>query len=143
VRRTERVEESLHPEDVRVRERARVAHVPADRLRPVAVAHPAQPRADVRQGVVPRHALELAIRTAPERVRHAVGVVLHVGHRDPLGARVAARQRMVGVRPQLRHATVLDRGDHPTVGLADTTERDDRLRAHVDAEPTPLRALPV
>ena len=72
---------------------------------------------------------KLAVRRLAQRVQHAVGVVLHVGHRDPLGARVAGRQRVIGVGPELGDAAVLDRRDHPAVGLADAAEGD-RLHAH-------------
>ena len=97
-------------------------------------------------------ALELArAARALQRIDHAVGVVLDVGHRDPLGTRVAAGERVILVRAQLRQAAVLDRGDHAAQRLADAAEGDPLLDrhgrqstpAHCGAARVTLRTLPL
>src|SRR5262245_57510087 len=131
MRAAEAVEESLRPERVAVAERAGIAHVPADRVGAALVEDRAQAAGDVAHRLLPRDALELAGPAgALERVDHAVRAGLHVGHRDALRARIAARERMVAVGAQLLQLAVLDRGDHATQRLANTTERDPLLDRH-------------
>ena len=97
----------------------------------------AQAGGDVAHRLLPGDALELArAARALQRVQDAVGVVLHVRHRDALRARVALRERMVAVGAQLRQAAVLDRGDHAAQRLADATEGDPFLDRHASVEST-------
>ena len=93
----ERVEKALDPERMRVREGARIAHVPADRVAAVAVADAAKASSDLVQGLGPGDALERAVLAAAKRVHDPVGIVLDLGHGDPLGAGEAARERMLGI----------------------------------------------
>ena len=86
MRRAEPVEKALHPERVGVREGARVAHVPGHARRRDAP----QPRRDVAERDLPGHSLELAAAAATQRMQDAVWIVLHLDHRDPLRAGVAA-----------------------------------------------------
>jgi hypothetical protein len=126
VRRADGVEKALHPQRVGVRERARVAHVPADRVAAVLVDDPPEPRPDLVQRLVPRHGLQ-PTAAAPQRMEDAVGVVLNVGHRDPLGAREPRRQRVLGVGTDPRHLPVLDRDPQPAQRLADPAVGDPLL----------------
>ena len=129
VRGAERVGESLAPERMRVGEGAGVAHVPADRLAAVLGADSLQPRSDLLQRRLPADPLELAVGPAPQRMQDPVGVVLDVGHRDPLRAGKPGREGVIVVGPQLGQLPVLDRGDHPAEGLADAAVGDSFLGA--------------
>jgi hypothetical protein len=137
--RAEAVEEALHPQRVGVGERAGVPHVPADRLAAVPLADRAQAAADVVERLVPADALEAlggAVRRGraaahpPQRVGDAVRVVLDLGHRDPLRAGEPARDRVVGVRPQLGDPPVLYGRDEPAERLADPAVGDSLLARH-------------
>ena len=138
----EPVEEALDPERVRVAEGAGVAHVPADRLAAVLVADRAEPLADLVERRLPGDALEAPVGAAALRMQDPVGVVLDLGHRDPLRAREAARERVLLVGPELRHPPVLDRRDHPAERLADPAVGDLLLCAQRASgpEPTPRSA---
>ncbi len=73
-------------------------------LAAVAVADRPQALADLVERLRPGDALERAVLAAAQRVQDPVGVVLDLGHRDPLRAREARRERMVGVGPDLGQA---------------------------------------
>ena len=137
VRRADRVEEALGPQRVRVGEGAGVAHVPGDRLLAVLVEDIGQAVGDVGERRLPRDLLERAVALAAQRPEHPVGVVDDLLHRDALGTRVAAGERMVGVGAQLGQLPVLDRGDHPAERLADTAEGDLLLDGHRQGEGNP------
>ncbi len=126
----ERVEEALDPERVRVAEGARVAHVPADRLSPVLALDGAEPLADLVERGLPVDPLVAPVRTAALRMQDPVGIVLDLGHRDPLRAREPPRQRMLLVGAELRDAAVADGGDHPAERLADPAVGDVLGDAH-------------
>ena len=143
VRRAEPVEEALDPERVRVAERSRVAHVPADRVAAVLAPDRAEPLADLVERGLPGDALEAAVGSAPERMEDPIGVVLDLGHRDPLGAGEALRERVIGVGSELRHLAVVDRGDEAAERLADPAVGDVLGRAHdFPAQPTPAPPPP-
>jgi hypothetical protein len=116
------LDEGHHAEQVRVTERGRVAHIPADRTGPVAAKDVGQPSRDVGQRLVPGDGLE-AVRSAPQRSRHAVGIVDDLGERDALLAGEARRQGMILVGPKGHQAAVLDGGHHAAQWLADPAER--------------------
>jgi hypothetical protein len=95
----------------------------------VALEHRAQAPADVAQRLLPRHTLEAFGAGPPaHRVHDAVGVILHLGHRDALGAGVAPRQRVLAVGPQARDAAVVHGRDQAAVGFADPAEGDAVVR---------------
>ncbi len=82
----------------------------------------AQTPADVFQGGGPAHPLEPAAAPAAQWVQHPVGVILHLGHCNFLGAGVAARNRMLRIRVQGHQAPVLDGGREAAERLADPAE---------------------
>ena len=70
---------------------------------------------------------KLAARGPPQRVQHAVGVVLDLGHRDPLRAGEPADSGWSGSGRSLSRA-VLDRRDHAAERLADPAVGDALVR---------------
>src|SRR6266536_6048208 len=129
--RPDRVEESLHPQHVAVAEGARIAHVPADSARPSFAEDTPQTGADRLHRLPPSRPLELArAADALERMQDPVGIVLNVGHRDPLRACVAPGKGVLAIGPELLETAVGDRRDHPAERLADATERDPLLDRH-------------
>ena len=109
-------------EQVRVAERGRVAHVPAECTGAVAAVDLGQPCRDVGHRLVPGHRLE-PVRSAPQRGGDAVGIVDDLGERDALLAGEARGQRMVLVGAQRDQTPVVDRRDHAAQRLADPAER--------------------
>src|SRR3954447_3896805 len=91
--------------------------------------------ADVGHRDVPRDALEGPVGPAAQRMQDAVRVVVDLGHRDPLRARVPARERMVLVRAQAHQAPGVDLGHEAAIGLADPAEGDPLLAPHPAGEP--------
>ena len=89
----------------------------------MAVQDRPQARADVIERLLPRDALKGAVDALAQRVCDPIGVVLHLDHRDALRTRIAARERVVGIGPELDDAVAVDRGDHAAVRLADAAER--------------------
>ena len=80
---------------------------------------------------LPGDALELARAADPlERMQHAVGVVLDLGHRDALGARKARESGCSRSGRSCCQPAVLDRRDHAAQRLADAAEGDALLDRH-------------
>ena len=84
----------------------------------------AEALADLVERRLPVDPLEGPVGPAPLRVEDPVGIVLDLGHRDPLRAGEAARQRVLLVGAELRDAAVLDGRDHPAERLADPAVGD-------------------
>ena len=84
------------------RVRVGVAEVDADGVAAVPVQGVGQPVGDQVERLVPADLLPVVAATRRDRPAQPVGVVVHVGERDALGADVAARERVVGVAPDRR-----------------------------------------
>ena len=107
---------------VGVAERPRIAHVPADRARPVLAHDAREPFSDIGQRFVPTDLLETG-GSAPQRHGHPVGIVDHLGERDAFLARESGGQRAVPVGSQRDEPAVFDGGDHAAQRLTDAAER--------------------
>src|SRR3972149_52782 len=119
-----------------------------DRLRPVLALHLEEPLAHAIQGRVPAHLLEdvlAALLAAHERLPAPVGVIEEPGGTRAARAEHAARERVVGVPHDLRHAPVLHVREHPATPEAELAEGGDhavavrpRVVHAVGVEPPPL-----
>src|SRR5215813_2458074 len=113
-----------------IAEGGRVAHIPGNRGRAMPVTDAAQTPADIFQGGGPAHPLESAVGPSAQWVQHPVGVILHLGHCNSLGAGIAARNWMLRVRAQGHYTPVLDCGPDATERLANPAEGQALLGWH-------------
>jgi hypothetical protein len=116
------LDERHHPEQMRVAERRRVAHVPPERARSVAAQDVGAPGGDVAHRHVPRDGLE-PVGGPSQRGRDTIGVVDDLSERDALLAGEPGRQRVLLVRAKRRQPAVLDGRDHAAERLTDAAER--------------------
>ncbi len=96
----------------------RVAEVERDRVAAVAVADRGEPVGDEVERLVPADLLPRAVRGTAYRAAEPVGVGLQVLQRDPLGADVAARERVELVATDRQDPRSLDLDGQPAAGLA-------------------------